>query len=49
MVPILAGPNAQVGPSNNVGIGLFGSKVPVPMVVPGRVYGGDVPWFYTEQ
>jgi hypothetical protein len=30
------------------GIEFFGGHVPIPMVVPGEVYGTRRPWFYNE-
>lgn len=39
---------------NSLGIGEddlkeFGGTVPVPMQVPGELYGGKKPWYFTEQ
>ena len=33
------------GPTN---MDVFGSVIPIPMIVSGEEYGGKRPWFYTE-
>jgi hypothetical protein len=54
LVPIMESPTERdnvvgVDGPQTVGIDVFGTRVPVPMVVPGRTYGEDIPWFYSEQ